>query len=121
MAERDSELAVRQLNEITALDIKLSTRTTAYHDAAIARLEREIAGTKTEKQGCLAELKQLGAVGSIMKTLTDSGYASQLRLSVALAQQEAASTRCKMADVRLSRSDVELAAAPAMGSFSAMV
>ncbi len=111
LAERASELASRQLSEITALDLKLSTRASGYHTAAVARFESEITGTKAEKQGCLAELKQLREVSTIMRSLTKSGYASELRFAEAAAKQEAASTRCEVADTRIDRLEVELDAA----------
>ena len=111
LAERASELAGRQLSEIKALDLTLSARVTAYHTAAVARLEREVAGVTAERQGCLAELKQLREAGSIMQALTKSGYSSELRFVDALGRREALSTRCEMTDARLSRVDVELTAA----------
>lgn len=111
LAKRNSELVDSQLEEISALDKTMSKRVKTYHDGSVKRLEREIAETKAEREGCLAELKQLRIVGSIMQNLTKSGLASEIRYADALAKEQAVSTRCNVADARLSRLAVEVEAA----------
>lgn len=111
LAKKNSELAKRQLEEIATLDQQLAQRATDYHDAAVKRLESTINETKAEQAGCFAVLKQRREVGSRITELTRSGHASEVRSAEALATQEAASARCDVVGVQLTRLEVELEAA----------
>jgi multidrug resistance efflux pump len=111
LAKESLELAQRQLREITAIDSELGMRAEAYRLGVIDKLDREAAEAEAEKTGCFAEFRQRREVGSRMEELTRSGLISVVRSAEVLAIQEAASTRCQMADARLSRIRVELESA----------
>lgn len=108
VASERAELAQRQLAEINDFNRELANRTEAYRAGTIERLTQEIKETTAERTGCLAELKQRQEVGSRMEQLVKSGTASEIRTAEVLAVQEAASTRCAMAEARLQRLQVEL-------------
>jgi hypothetical protein len=110
-AKENAGLARKQLDEIAAIDAELDKRIAAFHDGMVSRLSREIDETDAEKNGCLAEVRQRIDVGTRMQALVETGTASQIRTAEALAVQEATSTRCRMAEARLKRLDVELKAA----------
>jgi multidrug resistance efflux pump len=107
LAKESRELAQQQLREITAIDFELGVRAEAYRLGVVDRLDREAAEAEAEKTGCFAEFRQRREVGSRMEALTRSGLISAVRSAEVLATQEAASTRCQMADARLSRIRVE--------------
>jgi hypothetical protein len=111
LAEKSSELATRQLEEIKALDEKLSSRVAAYHNAVVIRLDNEVAGAEAEREGCLAELKQVRQVGSILARLAKTGHASEIRSGNELAKDEALATRCDIIGARLIRLRGEIDAA----------
>jgi multidrug resistance efflux pump len=77
----------------------------------VKRLGHEIEEVEAERTGCLAEVRQRRDVGSRMEQLAKSGATSHIRSAEALANQEAASTKCEMADARLSRLRAELGSA----------
>jgi multidrug resistance efflux pump len=111
LAEKSSELAAGQLNELNALDDKLSVRIAAYHDAVVRRLSIEAAGADAERRGCLAELKQLRQAGAILADLAKSGHASEMRSAQEFAKDEAVATRCEVVGTRIAKLQGELAAA----------
>lgn len=111
MATERADLAERQLAEIASSDRELERRATGYRDGMMRRINHEIDEIEAEKTGCLAEVRQRREVGARMEQLARSGTASQIRSAEALASQEAASTRCDMADARLHRLRGELDAA----------
>lgn len=105
------ELARKQLAEIAETDNELAKRMRIYADGMIVRLSHERDEANADKTGCLAEIEQRRDVGSRMEKLVQSGLASQIRTSEAMASQEANSTRCSMADARLQRLKAELVSA----------
>jgi multidrug resistance efflux pump len=111
VAKERADLARKQLEELAAADAELVKRTHIYRDGMIARLGHERDEATAEKTGCLAEAQQRREVGSRMEQLVKAGTASQIRTAEALATQEATSTRCEMASVRLQRLQTELASA----------
>jgi hypothetical protein len=111
VARERAELARRQLAEIVDVDHALSIRTEAYRLGMIDRLTHELKETTAERTGCLAEVQHRTEVGSRMELLVKSGTASEIRAAEALAIQEAAATRCAMADARLQRLQLELKSA----------
>ena len=110
-AKENAELARKQLDEIAAINAELDNRISAYRDGMVSRLSREVDEADAEKKGCLAEVRQRIDVGARMQALVETGTASQIRTAEALAIQEATSTRCRMAEARLQRLEVELRAA----------
>jgi len=110
-AKENAELARKQLEEIAAIDAELDKRISAYRDGMVSRLSREVDEADAEKNGCLAEVRQRMDVGARMQALVETGTASQIRTAEALAIQEATSTRCRMAEARLQRLEVELRSA----------
>jgi hypothetical protein len=111
LAEKSSELAASQLNEVNALDETLSARIAAYHDAVVSRLSTEAAGAEAERRGCLAELKQMRQAGAILADLAKSGHASEMRSVQEFAKDEAVATRCEVVATKMARLQGELAAA----------
>jgi len=111
VAKERADLARKQLSEIAAADDELAKRAQIYRDGMIARLGHERDESKAEKSGCLAEVAQRREVGSRMEELVKAGTASQMRTNEALATQQAASTRCDMAEARLQRLQTELTSA----------
>ena len=111
VAKERAELARKQLAELAVADDELAKRTQIYRAGMVARLGHERDESNAEKTGCLAEVAQRREVGSRMEQLVKAGTASQIRTSEALASQQATSTRCDMADVRLQRLQTELASA----------
>jgi len=111
VAKERAELARRQLAEIVEIDSELSARTEAYRLGTIERLTHELKETTAERKGCLAEFQQRREISSRMGQLVESGTASQIRSAEVLAVQEAAATRCAMAEARLQRLQVEVTAA----------
>jgi biotin carboxyl carrier protein len=111
VAKERADLARKQLSEIAAADDELAKRAQIYRDGMIARLGHERDESKAEKSGCLAEVAQRREVGSRMEELVKTGTASQMRTNEALATQQAASTRCDMAEARLQRLQTELTSA----------
>jgi multidrug resistance efflux pump len=111
LATESSALARKQLLEIASIDFDLGARALAYRGGMIDRFDREIEEAEAERVGCLAEFRQRREIGSRMEALTKSGLASEIRSAEVLAIQEASSTRCQMAEARLSRIRVELESA----------
>ncbi|MGZ5866950.1 MAG: HlyD family efflux transporter periplasmic adaptor subunit [Xanthobacteraceae bacterium] len=111
IANGRAETANKQLTEIAAEDDELAKRMKVYRDGMIVRLGHERDEARAEKIGCLAEVEQRRDVGSRMGQLVRSGLATPIRTSEALASQEAASTRCEMADARLQRLQAEIVSA----------
>jgi biotin carboxyl carrier protein len=111
VAKERADLARKQLTEIAAADDELAKRAQIYRAGMIARLGHERDESKAEKSGCLAEVAQRREVGSRMEELVKAGTASQMRTNEALATQQAASTRCDMAEARLQRLQTELTSA----------
>ncbi|MDO9384091.1 MAG: HlyD family efflux transporter periplasmic adaptor subunit [Hyphomicrobiaceae bacterium] len=107
-AEKKGALAGRQLQEVNEIDSELSRRITAFHEASIGRLGYEIEEADAERKGCLAEVGQRRDVGARMEELVRRGTASKIRASEVLALQEAAITKCEMAQARLRRLQAEL-------------
>src|SRR5438067_6915870 len=108
VAKERAELARQQLAEISQIDHELASRTEAYRNGMIQRMVQELNETSAERTGCLAEVNQRREVGSRMEQLVKAGTASQIRSAEAMATQEAASTRCDMAEARLQRLRIEL-------------
>ena len=106
-----AEHARKQLAEIAAADNELSKRLEAHQNGMVKRLSHEIDEAEAERTGCLLEVRQRREVGSRMEQLAKLGIASQIRSAEALAIQEAASTKCEMADARLQRLRAELSSA----------
>jgi multidrug resistance efflux pump len=111
VAKKRADLARKQLKEIKNTDRELSMRADAYRAGMLKRILAEIEEAAIENKGCLAEAKQRGHVGDIMKELTKRGIASQLRSAEVLASKEATMTRCEVAEARIKRLKVELASA----------
>ena len=111
VAKEHASLLRKQLAEIDATSAELAKRAQIYRESMVARLEREIEESKAERVGCLAEAKQRRDIASRMEQLVKGGTASEIRTAEAMATHEAASTRCEMADARMKRLQVELAAA----------
>ena len=108
-AEKKGELAVRQLREVNDIDRELGQRITAFHQASLGRLGYEVEEAGAERKGCLAEVSQRRDVGARMEELVRRGTASKIRASEVLALEEAAITKCEMANARLHRLQAELA------------
>ena len=108
-AEKKGELAVRQLGEINDIDRELGQRITAFHQASLGRLGYEVEEAGAERKGCLAEVSQRRDVGARMEELVRRGTASKIRASEVMALEEAAITKCEMANARLHRLQAELA------------
>ena len=111
VAKEHASLLRKQLAEIDATSAELAKRAQIYRESMVARLEREIEESKAERVGCLAEVKQRRDIASRMEQLVKGGTASEIRTAEAMATHEAASTRCEMADARMKRLQIELAAA----------
>jgi hypothetical protein len=111
LANEASELAHRQLQEVARFDAELAKRAEAYRVAVVDQIGHEAMEAEAEHSGCLEELKQRNEIGLRMDTLTDSRLASPIRSAEAHAVQEAASTRCAVAQARIARLTVELESA----------
>jgi multidrug resistance efflux pump len=111
VAKERADLAGKQLAEIASADSELQKRTQNYRNGMIERFSHERDEAKAERTGCLAEFQHRRDFGSRMEQLVIAGIASEIRTADALASQEAASTRCEIADARLQRLQAELAAA----------
>jgi biotin carboxyl carrier protein len=109
-----ADLAKRQLDEIASVDRELEVRMNNYQDAMTKRLGKEIDEAQAERTGCLAEVSQRRDIEARMTELAASGYLSQIRSAEASATQEANAARCEMADAKIKRLKVELAAAQNM-------
>jgi multidrug resistance efflux pump len=101
-------LAQKQMEEIRALDVELGDRMRAYEAGMRTRVSREIAEAEADKTGCLTEAGYRQEIGAKMRKLADTGITSEIRTAEALALQEATTTRCQMASVRLERLQGEL-------------
>jgi multidrug resistance efflux pump len=110
-AEKRAVLERRQLAEIDAADVVLAARGELFRTGIVAKLSSERDETAAEIVGCAAELKQRSDVRARMDQLVKLGTASEIRSSESLAAQVAVSTRCDIAEARLSRLKAELAAA----------
>jgi multidrug resistance efflux pump len=111
VAKRRAELARKQIEAVEAADAALAKRVKVFREGMVARLEHERNETQAEQAGCLAEAHQRRDVGARMEKLVESGMATPIRSSEALATLAATRTRCDMAGVRLERLKTELAAA----------
>src|SRR6185295_4262516 len=111
VAKEHASLVRKQIAEIDVASAELAKRAQIYRESMVARLEREIEESKAERVGCLAEVKQRRDIASRMEQLVKGGTASEIRTAEAMATHEAASTRCEMADARMKRLQIELAAA----------
>lgn len=111
VATERAALARAQLDEITARDRELAERANIFRTASIERLDREIEETRAEHAGCLAEARLRHDVGERLDKLIKEGIASPNHSADALAARASTAARCQVAEARLSRLEVERAAA----------
>jgi multidrug resistance efflux pump len=111
VATERAALARAQLDEITVRDRELAERTSVFRTASIERLDHEIEETRAERAGCLAEARLRHDVGERLDKLIKEGIASANHSADALAARASTAARCQVAEARVSRLEVERAAA----------